>query len=125
MVLLRYAVRVNGLTSLAITKLDVLDGCPELKIAVAYKYRGKTFREMPADLDVLQHAKPVYERHQGWPTSTTKVSNYTALPREAKRYLSRIEELAGCPVDIISTGSRREQTMILNNPMIHTPSRTK
>jgi adenylosuccinate synthase len=125
MVLLLYAVRVNGFTSLAITKLDVLDGCPQLKIAVAYKYRGRTYREMPSDLEVLQHAKPVYEIHPGWPASSTKVSSYTALPQEAKRYLSRIQELAGCSVDILSTGSRREQTLILKNPMLHTPSRMK
>ncbi|MDH5775089.1 MAG: adenylosuccinate synthase, partial [Nitrospirota bacterium] len=108
MVLLRYAVRVNGLTSLAITKMDVLDGFKELKICTGYRYQGKLYREMPANLDVLENGQPVYERWDGWTADTTGITSYKALPPAAKRYLARVEELAACPIDMISTGSKRE-----------------
>ncbi|MDH5427697.1 MAG: adenylosuccinate synthase, partial [Nitrospirota bacterium] len=80
MVLLRYAVRVNGLTSLAITKMDVLDGFKELKICTGYRYQGKLYREMPANLNVLENGQPVYERWDGWTTDTTGITSYKALP---------------------------------------------
>jgi len=116
--LLRHAVRVNGLTSLAVTKLDVLDGFKELKICNGYRYKGKLYKEMPADLDLLANCTPVYERYSGWKTDTTGITAYKALPVEAKRYLARIEELTGCPIDMISTGSKREHTIILKNPLV-------
>lgn len=124
-VLLRYAVRVNGLSSLAVTKLDVLDNCPNIKIAVGYRFKGKLYREMPMDIEVLSNCQPVYETHRGWNCPTTDVTSYRALPGAAKRYLARIEELAGCPIDIISTGSQREQTVVLRNPMLHVRPRPK
>ena len=114
---LKEAVRVNGLTSLALTKLDVLDGCKELKICTGYRYEGKLLRDMPMDLQALSGFEPVYEVMPGWSGATTGMSSYPKLPRQAKRYLSRIEELAGCPVDLISTGSQRRQTIILRNPI--------
>lgn len=116
-VLVRYATRVNGLTSLAVTKLDVLDGCRDLKLCTGYRHKGKLYREVPSDLDVLTDCEPVYERMPGWTTATTAVTSYKALPPQAKRYLARIEELAGCPIDMISTGSKRAETIILHNPM--------
>ena len=124
-VVLRYAVRVNGCSSLAVTKLDVLDGVNEIKIATGYRYKGKLYREMPADLETLNGCTPVYEVHPGWKASTTGVSTYKELPKEAKRYVARISEITDCPVDIISTGSHREHTIIVKNPMTHTKSRTK
>ena len=119
MVLLRYAVRVNGFTSLAVTKLDVLDGCKELKICTGYRYEGKLYREMPADLKVLQECRPVYERWDGWTTETSGLTSYRALPSAAKRYLARIEELSTCRIDMISTGSKRDETIIIRNPLDH------
>jgi adenylosuccinate synthase len=116
-VIVRYATRVNGLTSLAVTKLDVLDGCQELKLCTGYRYGGKVYREMPADLDALTGAEPVYESMPSWTASTTGATSYKALPREARRYLTRIEELAECRIDIISTGSKREETIVLRNPI--------
>ncbi len=116
-VLLRYAVRVNGFSSLAVTKLDILDRCPSLKIATGYRHGGKLHREMPADLAILSECQPVYETCRGWKVSTSQATTYKALPSEAKQYLARIEELAGCPIDLISTGSRREQIIILKNPI--------
>jgi len=117
MVLLRYAVRVNGLTSLAVTKLDVLDGCEELKICTGYRYEGKLYREMPADLKVLQECRPVYERWDGWTLERSGLTSYRALPPAAKRYLARIEELSTCRIDMISTGSKRDETIIIRNPL--------
>jgi adenylosuccinate synthase len=115
-VVLRYAARINGLSSLAVTKLDVLDGCKALKIATGYRYGGKLYKEMPTDLEVLARCEPVYETLPGWRTGTTGITAYKALPTEAKRYLARIEALVGCPIDIISTGSKREETIVLRNP---------
>ncbi|MGH7474124.1 MAG: adenylosuccinate synthetase, partial [Candidatus Methylomirabilales bacterium] len=116
-VLVRYATRVNGLGSLAVTKLDVLDGCHELKICTGYRRAGRLYKEMPGDLQLLSECEPVYEVLPGWSNATTGVRSYKALPPQAKRYLNRIEELAGCPIDIISTGSRRDETIVLRNPM--------
>ena len=116
-VLLRHAVRVNGLTSLAVTKLDVLDGRRELNICNGYRYKGKLYKEMPTDLEVLTECTPSYERWPGWTADTSGLTSYKALPLQAKRYLSRIEELSGCSIDIISTGSGRNDTIILRNPL--------
>ena len=124
-VLLRYAVRVNGLTSLAMTKLDVLDGCQELKICTGYRYQKKLYKEMPADLEVLKNCKPVYERWPGWTTDTTGVTSYKALPSAAKKYLARVKELVSCPIDMISTGSKREQTIVIRNPLGRSKKRVK
>lgn len=124
-VVLRYAVRVNGCTSLAVTKLDVLDGSRQLKIAVGYRYQGKLYRDMPSDLQILSECDPVYETMPAWTGSTTGATSYKDLPREAKRYLGRIEELTSCPIDIVSTGSHREHTIILKNPMTNIRPRTR
>ena len=116
-VVVRYATRVNGLTSLAVTKLDVLDGCPELKLCTGYRYSGKLYKDMPSDLEILGSCEPVYEEMCGWTSGTTGMTSYRALPLQAKRYLRRIEELAECRIDMISTGSKREETIILRNPI--------
>ncbi|UCE64614.1 MAG: adenylosuccinate synthetase, partial [Nitrospirota bacterium] len=116
-VLLRHAVRVNGLTSLAVTKLDVLDGFRDLKICHGYRSNGKLYKEMPSDLELLTDCTPVYERLPGWTSDTTGLNSYKSLPPQAKRYLSRIEELSGCKIDMVSTGSGRNDTIILRNPL--------
>jgi adenylosuccinate synthase len=123
-VAMRYATRVNGLTSLAVTKLDVLDGCKELNICVGYRYRGHTYREMPADLQTLLECEPIYKTFKAWSASTTGVTSYKGLPSEAKRYLEFIEDQAECPIDMISTGSKRDATIVLNRP-IKRPTRRK
>ena len=123
-VLVRYAVRVNGLSSLAVTKLDVLDGCKELKICTGYRHAGKVYHEMPSDIDVLTHCEPLYETFPGWSSKTTGVTKYKGLPPQAKRYLARIEDLAARPIDIISTGSKRKDTILLRNPMASARSRS-
>ena len=99
------------------TKLDVLDDCKELKICTGYRVDGKLHREMPSDLMALTNCEPLYERIRGWDSPTTGVTSYRNLPAQAKRYLTRIEELAECRIDMISTGSRRDETIILRNPL--------
>lgn len=115
-VLVRYSVRVNHLTSLAITKLDVLDGFPEIDLCVGYQYEGKTIREVPSSLRSLEKCTPVFERFSGWTEPTTGVTSYHQLPKNAKVYLEAISEQVGCRVDIVSTSSKRGETIVLRNP---------
>ncbi len=124
-VVVRHATQVNGLTSLAVTKLDVLDGCKELKLCTGYRYGGGLYKEMPADLDVLTDCVPVYQRMKGWTASTTGATTYKQLPVEAKRYLARIEDLVQCRIDMISTGSNRAETIVIRNPLGCTRRRPK
>ncbi len=107
---------MNGLTSLAITKLDVLDGLSEIQLCVGYEFEGKVYREMPAALRVLEKCTPLYERFSGWSEPTTGVTSYDRLPKNAKIYLEAISEKVGCRIDIISTSSKRGETIVLRNP---------
>ena len=111
-VAVRYAVRVNGLDALALTKLDVLDGLAELQVCTSYRVNGATLTEMPGDVAQLAACEPVYETIPGWTTPTAGVRQYDQLPREAQAYIGRLEEITGVPAAIISTGSAREHTII-------------
>jgi adenylosuccinate synthase len=111
-VAVRYAVRVNGLDALALTKLDVLDGLPELQVCTSYRCRGASLTEMPGDLAQLAACEPVYETLPGWTSPTAGARRYADLPREAQRYVARLEEITGVPAAIVSTGSAREDTII-------------
>jgi adenylosuccinate synthase len=111
-VAVRYAVRVNGLDSLALTKLDVLDGLPELQVCTAYRCRGAVLSEMPGDLAQLAACEPVYETLPGWTAPAAGVRDFDRLPPEARAYIARLEEITGVPAAIISTGSAREDTII-------------
>lgn len=110
-VAVRYACRVNGLDALALTKLDVLDGLEQLEICTAYRCRGVSLTEMPSDLAQLTACEPVYESLPGWEAPTRGVRNYADLPREARAYIARLEEVTGVPAAIVSTGSAREETI--------------
>ena len=114
-VIVRNAVRLNGLTGLAITKLDVLGELDEIKICNAYEYNGATLTEFPTDLKVLAECRPVYETFPGWRTDISAIRSEEDLPREARDYLKRIETLTETPIDIISVGPGREQTIVLTN----------
>jgi adenylosuccinate synthase len=111
-VAVRYAVRVNGLDALALTKLDVLDGLPELQVCTAYRYRGETLTEMPGDVAQLAACEPVYETLTGWDAPTRGIQKYDELPREARAYVARLEDITGVPAAIVSTGSGREDTIM-------------
>jgi adenylosuccinate synthase len=117
-VAVRYAVRVNGLDALALTKLDVLDGLPELHVCTAYRCRGVTLTEMPGDVAQLSSCEPVYETLTGWSAPTAGVRRYADLPRDAQRYVARLEEITGVPAAIISTGSAREDTIIRDDSIV-------
>ena len=111
-VAVRYAVRVNGLDALALTKLDVLDGLDELQICTAYSCRGQRLTELPGDVAQLAACAPVYESFPGWKGSTKGAERYDDLPDGARRYLARLEELTGVPAAIVSTGSERDETIV-------------
>jgi adenylosuccinate synthase len=111
-VAVRYAARVNGLDALALTKLDVLDGMPELKVCTAYRANGAIVSEMPGDIAKFAACEPVYETLPGWKAPTAGVRRYDDLPAEARQYVARLEEVTGVPAAIISTGSAREHTII-------------
>jgi len=111
-VAVRYAVRVNGLDALALTKLDVLDGMDELQICTAYRLAGSTITELPGDIAQLAACEPIYESVPGWKAPTAGVRRYADLPKDAQRYIARLEELTGVPAAVLSTGSAREDTII-------------
>jgi adenylosuccinate synthase len=111
-VAVRYAVRVNGLDALALTKLDVLDGLSEIQVCTSYRCHGATLTEMPGDLAQLSACEPVYETLPGWTAPTRTVRRFDELPREARAYIARLEEITGVPAAIVSTGSAREDTII-------------
>jgi adenylosuccinate synthase len=109
----RHAVRINGLDELAIMKLDILSGLPELKIATAYRINGKITKDYPHAIFEFSKAKPVYETWKGWKEDITHVRRWNQLPLNARRYLKRMEELLGTPIKIVSVGSKRNQTIFL------------
>jgi adenylosuccinate synthase len=111
-VAVRYAVRVNGLDALALTKLDVLDGMDRLDICTAYRCDGATYSEFPSEIAQLSRCEPVYESMSGWKTPTAGVRRYSDLPKDAQRYIARLEELTGVPAAVVSTGSAREDTIV-------------
>ena len=115
-VAMRYAARVNGLHGLAIMKLDVLSGFPELLISVAYKLDGKTIDEMPGDPEDLERCEPVYESLPGWTEALKGVRSWDGLPAAARSYVKRLEVLTGVPVIAVSVGPDREETILLRNP---------
>lgn len=110
---LRHAVRVNGLTGLAITKLDILDGLEKIKVCVAYKTAAQLHHDLPKELPLLQEAEPVYEETEGWKESTVGIKSFDKLPKNAQKYIRKIEDALGIPVDIISTGQRRDELIML------------
>jgi adenylosuccinate synthase len=114
--IIRHAVRVNGMTSVAITKLDVLDTLDELQICVGYKYKGKLYEEMPSELAVLENGTPQYITMPGWKQTTIGITDYDDLPRKARAYVEKLCKLSGVKPAIISTGARRDETIILEQP---------
>ena len=118
----RYAVRINGLDCLAVTKLDVLDDLEEIKVCTAYELDGKVLRDFPSDARAFARAIPIYETLPGWKQSTSECKVVDDLPKEAKDYLKFLADLTGTPIAIISLGASRGQTIIVEDP-IHGPKR--
>ncbi|MEN8688988.1 MAG: adenylosuccinate synthase [Desulfobacterales bacterium] len=115
-VIVRNAVRLNGLTGLAITKLDVLGGLDELKICIGYEVKGKRLNEFPASLKVLAECTPLYEALPGWSEEISTIRQFGDLPQTTRTYLKRVEELTETPIQIVSVGPGRDETIVLKNP---------
>ncbi|MFH2137079.1 MAG: adenylosuccinate synthase [Candidatus Omnitrophota bacterium] len=112
-VVVKHAVATNGLDSIVVTKLDVLDTMPSLKICVGYKYKGILYTNFPSDIEVLWKAKPIYEECEGWMADTTRAKKFSDLPVNARKYLSKLSGLVGAKIEIVSVGSERNQTLFV------------
>jgi adenylosuccinate synthase len=117
-VLLRNAARLNGLSNIAITKLDVLGEIDTLKICTAYDYQGETLMDFPASLDVLAKCKPIYETLPGWSEDISIIKKFDDLPQNVKNYLKRVEKLIETKVSIVSVSPERDATIVLKNPFL-------
>ena len=115
-VALRRSIIHSSVSGLCLTKLDVLDGLDSLQICIGYKSNGVVSKEPPIYADAFADVEPVYEEMPGWKESTIGVTSYAALPEAARKYLERLQDLAGVPIDIISTGPDRDQTIVLRHP---------
>jgi len=112
-VISRFSARINGFSGGALTRLDVLDIMPSLKVCTGYKLNGETVTRPPSNWNHLAGCEPIYEELPGWQTDTSGVRRFDDLPPEARSYVGRLEEIIGCPIDIISVGPRREQTIMV------------
>jgi len=111
-VILRYAVRVNGLTELVLTKLDVLSGFPSLKVCTAYRADGETYEEIPPHQSLFHKAEPVYEELKGWEDELGDVRGFNDLPEAARAYVEHLEELVGVRISLVSVGPARGQSLL-------------
>jgi adenylosuccinate synthase len=113
---LRRSMIINGISGLCVTKLDVLDGLPEIKICTGYRMGGRELDVLPLDADEIAQCEPVYETLPGWSESTAGLTNWEQLPGNARRYLERMQALIGAPIDMVSTGPDRVHTILLRHP---------
>ncbi|RJX32863.1 MAG: adenylosuccinate synthase [Oxalobacter sp.] len=114
--LLKRSVRINGVTGICLTKLDVLDGLETIKLCTGYKLDGKLIDIFPVGAEDAARCEPIYEEMPGWAEPTMGVQSFDALPANARAYIRRVEELIGVPMDMVSTGPDREQTLVLRHP---------
>ncbi|MEJ5226689.1 adenylosuccinate synthase [Thermodesulfovibrio sp.] len=114
---LRHALRVNGFTGIAITKLDILDGMDKIKVCVGYKYGNTILEEFPKEIEILQNCIPIYEELPGWSEKTAGIRDYEKLPRNAQKYLQFIEDSLNVKIQIISTGQKRDEIIIKETPL--------
>ncbi|MBV9833416.1 MAG: adenylosuccinate synthase [Alphaproteobacteria bacterium] len=115
-VMVRQAVKINGIDGIALTKLDVLDGMDELKVCVGYELDGKRIERFPFTMGAQARIKPIYETFEGWNESTKGARSWVQLPANAVKYVRRVEELIGCPVALLSTSPEREDTILMTDP---------
>jgi adenylosuccinate synthase len=113
---LKRSIIINGVSGLCITKLDVLDGLAEIKVCVGYEMNGKRLDILPLDADDIVACRPIYETFPGWTDSTVGLTQWDQLPLNARRYLERVQQLIGAPVDMVSTGPDRDHTILLRHP---------
>jgi adenylosuccinate synthase len=119
-VVVKHSVRMSGLTALALTKLDVLQGLEKIKICTSYTFKDKKIQEFPASLRIQNECEPVYEEISGWEENISTVKDMSDLPLNAQKYLKIIEQLVGVEIYMISLGNERSQTMMLKNPFYRT-----
>ena len=112
---LKRSIIINGVSGLCITKLDVLDGLPEIRICTGYKLGGREIDILPLDADEIAACEPVYEVLPGWSETTAGLTNWEQLPLNARRYLERMQALIGAPIDMVSTGPDRVHTILLRH----------
>ena len=115
-VMVRQAIVTGGITGISLTKLDVLDGFPELKICTGYKVDGQTLRHLPACIKAQANVQPIYETLEGWQGSTRGARSWADLPAQPVKYVRRVEELIGCPVSMVSTSPEREDVILMRDP---------
>src|SRR5512135_1589741 len=113
---LKRSIQINGVSGLCVTKLDVMDGMETVRFGVGYKLDGGVSDILPVGAEMLEKCEPIYEEMPGWKESTVGVKSYDQLPKAARDYLKRMEEICGVPVDIISTGPERDETIVLRHP---------
>ena len=113
-VLINYAINITQTQSLALTKLDVLDGMDVVKICTHYQYKGKRYDYLPSNYQIQRELEPVYQEFPGWKESTAGITDYHALPENAKVYISAVEDLVQRPVVMVSTGPRRQDTIMID-----------
>ena len=111
-VLVNYAVRINGMDSMVLTKIDILSDFDKVKICTSYKYNGETIKEFPVNLEILENCIPIYEEMEGWKGDISQITKFEDLPQQLKDYIKRIEELVKTKVVIVSVGPKRSQTII-------------
>ena len=116
MAALRLAVRLNGLSGIALTKLDVLRGLKKVRICVGYRLAGAIRDELPLDPDDIAIAEPVYEDLEGWSADTREVRDFDDLPPAARKYALRVQDLLGVPYSLVSVGPGRAETIVMKNP---------
>lgn len=109
----RFSVQINGLSTIALTHLDIYDGFPSIKICTAYKFKGEVLTSFPSDVAVLEKCQPIYEEVAGWQESIIGVRNFEKLPVAARKYMSRLEELLSCPISLVSIGPDRSQIILI------------
>ena len=114
-VIAQYAIRLNGIDSMVLTKIDVLDKFEVIRVCTGYKYKGTVYEEMPADLDILENCEPVYTEFDGWVQSTVGIDSVEKLPENTRRYINGLEKLLGVGMMILSTGPGRDQTIKLGD----------
>ena len=110
-VVAKYAIGINGIDALVLTKIDVLDKFENIKVCTGYKHKGEVHEEMPADLDCLQHCEPVYTEFEGWQTNTVGITSYDELPEKARQYIESLGRLLETKFLMISTGPERNYTI--------------
>jgi adenylosuccinate synthase len=113
---LKRSIIINGVSGLCITKLDVLDGLPEILVCTGYELGGRRLDILPLDADEIVECVPIYESLPGWSESTAGLTNWEQLPLNARRYLERVQALIGAPIDMVSTGPDRVHTILLRHP---------